>query len=179
MNVRVIALPWKWLFIYPQEGIATVNELVIPVDTPVKFDLIADAPMSSFWIPKLGGMIYTMEGMVTNINLMATEAGEFEGMNTEINGEGYSNMRFITRAVTNEVYADWVDEVRQSPQYLSFDAYDELAKKSIDHPIERYASSDPAIFGTVLMKFMDHSGEHGHDQPSQTSVYQHGVHSAH
>src|SRR5690606_32113719 len=104
LAVRVVALPWKWLFIYPEERIATINELVVPEDRPLHFELTADAPMSSFWIPKLGGMIYTMEGMVTQLNLIANETGTYEGINTEINGKGYADMNFTTRAVTDNEY---------------------------------------------------------------------------
>ena len=159
LTVRVVALPWKWLFIYPEENIATVNELVIPVNKPISFELTADAPMSSFWIPKLGSMIYTMEGMVTKLHLAASTPGEFEGMNTEINGEGYSHMRFKTKSVSAEEYDEWVTKVKQSDEILVTTTYEKLAEKSIADPIQYYASTDPALFGQILAKFMNHPSE--------------------
>lgn len=159
LTVRVVALPWKWLFIYPEEDIATVNELVIPVNKPISFELTADAPMSSFWIPKLGSMIYTMEGMVTKLHLIASSSGEFEGMNTEINGEGYSGMRFKTRAISMAEYDEWVAEVKQSEKILVTSTYEKLAEKSIANPVQYYASTDPALFGQILAKFMNHASE--------------------
>ena len=161
LTVRVVALPWKWLFIYPEEDIATVNELVIPANKPVSFELTAEAPMSSFWIPKLGGMIYTMEGMVTKLHLIASSPGEFEGMNTEINGAGYSDMRFKTRAVSAEEYEAWVAEVKQSDEILVASTYEKLAEKSTANPVQYYASTDPALFGQILAKFMNHADEPG------------------
>lgn len=173
MTVRVVALSWKWLFFYPEERIATVNELAIPVGTPVEFELIADAPMSSFWIPKLGGMIYAMEGMVTRINLMATEPGEFQGVNTEINGKGYSGMKFKTKALPEVEYDQWVAEVRKSGETLDLDRYNRLAEPTIDHPVEHFAYADQQLFGHILHKFMDYSLTDSDDHANSTH---HGVH---
>lgn len=168
--VQVIALPWKWLFIYPEENIASVNELAIPVGQPITFELTADAPMSSFWIPKLGGMIYTMEGMVTHLNLMAKSEGEFEGKNTEINGLGYSGMNFKALALSEQDYAAWVEKVQSSEQELGLESYEALAKQSIDHPVEYFATADQTLYGKILAKFMNHeSSSHGHSDDYQES----------
>lgn len=168
LAVRVVALPWKWLFIYPEENIATINELVIPVDTEIAFELTADAPMSSFWIPKLGGMIYAMEGMVTKLHLQATSTGEFEGMNTEINGKGYSGMRFKTMVVTSQDYKQWVADVRVSANTLDSTAYQKLAQPSTDNTVQHYAAADPSLFGQILSKFMS-SSHHSENNNSTNS----------
>src|SRR5690606_38708482 len=124
-----------------EQDLASVNELVIPVNTPILFEHTADAPMSSFWIPKLGGMIYTMEGMVTKLNLKATSVGEFEGMNTEINGEGYSGMRFKTKAVSDKDFEGWVANVRTSDQVLDDQTYQGLAMPSVNESVKYYSAT--------------------------------------
>ncbi len=166
LNVRVVALPWKWLFIYPDQNIASVNELVIPVNTPISFELTADAPMSSFWIPKLGSMIYTMEGMVTKLHLQASSPGEFEGMNTEINGQGYSGMRFKTKAVSTANFNQWVDQVKLADEVLNRSTYEKLAQPSANTQVRSFAATDPSLFGYILAKFMPdgHSTFNGQNQ---------------
>ncbi|HET8884444.1 MAG TPA: ubiquinol oxidase subunit II, partial [Candidatus Saccharimonadales bacterium] len=108
MTIQVVALDWKWLFIYPNHDIATVNFVQFPVDTPVHFYLTADAPMNSFWIPQLGGQIYAMPGMVTELNLDATEQGEYKGSSANISGEGFSGMKFIAKASSQNEFDAWV-----------------------------------------------------------------------
>src|SRR5579885_1200660 len=112
ITVQVVALRWKWLFLYPQQQIATVNFLEIPVNTPVNFQLTADnAPMNSFWIPSLGGQIYAMAGMVTQLHLMAKTLGDFPGGAAEISGKGFSGMDFTVRSTTQTNFTTWVDTV--------------------------------------------------------------------
>jgi cytochrome o ubiquinol oxidase subunit 2 len=102
ITIQVVALQWKWLFIYPEQGIATVNFVEFPKATPVNFVLTADAPMNSFWIPQLGGQIYAMSGMATQTHLMADEVGEYAGSAAEISGAGFANMKFTAKSTTNE-----------------------------------------------------------------------------
>lgn len=153
MTIQVVALRWKWLFIYPKEGIATVNQVEFPANTPIHFELTADAPMSSFWIPQLGSQIYAMASMMTQLNLIA-DPGEYAGRDTEINGVGYSDMTFVAKAVPREEFADWVRKTRQSPNALDDAAYAMLAEPSTNDKPASYASVRPDLFDAVMMKYM-------------------------
>ncbi len=154
LEVNVVALPWKWLFIYPAQNIATVNFLEFPVNTPVHFNLTADAPMSSFWIPQLGSQMYAMDAMVTQLNLIASTTGDFAGKDTEINGPGYAGMTFTARSASEEDFNAWVSQVKQSPNSLTLSSYNELAKPSEYVPPAYYASVDSGLYNTIVMKFM-------------------------
>ncbi len=112
LTVEVVALDWKFLFIYPQQNIATVNFIEFPVNTPLNFQLTADAPMSSFWIPQLGSQIYAMPAMSTQLHLIANSTGDFRGMDTEINGAGFSGMKFAARSVSQTDFNAWVASVK-------------------------------------------------------------------
>ncbi len=152
LMVEVVALQWKWLFIYPAQGIATVNFLEFPVGTPVRFELTADAPMSSFWIPELGSQIYAMAGMQTELNLEADRLGEFTGKNTEINGRGYAGMTFVARAVSPTDFSAWVAYVRTSSSKLGRAEYESLAAPSEKVPPFYYGSVDANLYDTILSK---------------------------
>ncbi len=149
-TIQVVALQWKWLFIYPDEQIASVNFLQIPVDTPIRFEITADAPMNSFWIPRLGGQIYAMPGMKTVLHLIANETGDYRGSSANLSGEGFSGMNFITRASTEEEFQNWVANARGSAQ--SFE-YNELAKPSMKNSVEIYRP-DAGLFDQIVMKYM-------------------------
>lgn len=155
MKIQVIALQWKWLFIYPEENIATINFIQIPTDTPVRFEITADAPMNSFWIPDLGGQIYAMPAMVTQLNLIANEPGDFRGSSANISGEGFSGMTFITRASSDEEYKAWVTEAKASTLKLDGAEYEKIAKPSSNSPVEIYQLTDPQLFHQIVMKFME------------------------
>lgn len=154
LTVEVVALPWKWLFIYPEQGIAAVNYLEFPERTPIRLKLTADAPMSSFWIPRLGSQMYAMAAMMTQLNLEASATGEYPGRATEINGKGYAGMTFPARAVTAEDFKAWVARVKAGPNTLDMAAYNALAAPSEGNPPAFYASVDGGLFNTVMMKFM-------------------------
>lgn len=154
VTIQVVALQWKWLFIYPEEKIATVNYIQIPERTPIHFEITADAPMNSFWIPSLGGQIYAMPSMRTELYLMADEPGEFRGSSAQISGEGFSGMHFITKATSKEDYKKWIAAAQQSKDSLSFKEYAALALPTKDHPVEIYQLKDENLFHQVLMKFM-------------------------
>ena len=154
LNVQVVALDWKWLFIYPDQGIATVNYVRVPVGTPVNFLITADAPMNSFWIPQLGGQIYAMPGMSTQLHLQADKMGSFHGGSANISGEGFSRMTFIAQATSKDDFNGWVKSVKHSPQNLTFGAYDSLAEPSIGNPPAYYASSEPNLYDIIVMKYM-------------------------
>lgn len=154
MTIQVVALRWKWLFIYPQEHIATVNTVVFPVKTPVSFELTADGPMSSFWIPNLGGQLYAMANMVNRLHLMATVPGEYPGETTEINGQGFSDMRFTAKAVTQAEYNDWVKAVKKSKNTLTWDTYKVLAEPTVDNPSFFYSTVDNNLYNLIVAKDM-------------------------
>lgn len=153
VNVQVVALEWKWLFIYPDLGVATVNELPIPENTPIHFSLSADAPMSAFWIPSLGSQIYTMNGMSSQLNLMADHTGSFPGYNTNINGTGYSDMKFTVYSKTQHDFNAWIDSARKSPNMM-----DEATLQTISKPgtmnETAYMLMDNQLYDKVVMKYM-------------------------
>lgn len=153
MEIDVVALQWKWLFIYPKQKLVTVNQIVVPVNQPIHFRLTADAPMSAFWVPALGSQIYTMNGMSSTLNLMATSKGDYEGYNTNINGPGYSDMKFTVHAVDNKDYDAWVNK---SATALPFDKpmYDALARPSTSGP-KVYTLVDTDLYDQVLAKYME------------------------
>jgi cytochrome o ubiquinol oxidase subunit 2 len=161
VTIQVVALRWKWLFIYPEQKIATVNFVQIPTNTPVKFELTADdAPMSSFWIPNLGGMLYAMTGHVNALNLMATKPGDYEGKTAEITGAGFAGMKFTTRASSKADFDKWVQEVKWYPEVLGSTEYDQLLQPSEDHPAAFYSDYESGLYDKVLMKYMSgHSHE--------------------
>ena len=154
MTIEVVALDWKWLFIYPEEGIATVNEVVIPVGSPVRFVLTADAPMNSFWIPSLAGQIMVMPGMTTQLNVLASSAGEYEGVSGNMSGPGFAGMSFKARAVALGEYAAWVDSVRKTSSPLSRATYDSLAKPSENVAAMTYSPIDQDLYTAITMRYM-------------------------
>jgi cytochrome o ubiquinol oxidase subunit 2 len=128
LRVEVVALDWKWLFIYPDQRIAAVNQLVVPVGTPIEFRLTSATVMNSFFIPQLGSQIYTMGGMTTHLNLLADAAGEYPGFSANFSGDGFAEMRFIAKAVPPGDFDAWVAQVRGSGSALDEAAYAALAK---------------------------------------------------
>lgn len=162
ITIEVVAMRWKWLFIYPEQKIATVNFVQIPTDTPVTFKLTADeAPMSSFWIPHLAGQLYAMTGHANNLNVIADTAGDYPGSSAEINGAGFAGMKFITRAGSQADFDQWVREVQLSTGELDYEGYQKLLEPSENHPAEYYALGDDALYDKVLMKYM---GSMNHEQ---------------
>lgn len=161
IEVQVVALRWKWLFLYPEEGIATLNHLPIAVDRPVHFSMTADAPMSAFWIPALGSQVYAMNGMASELNLKATKTGTYTGYTTNINGEGYADMTFATKVLTNAQYSDWVADAADSNKAMNTRMYETLlAPKSVTTQ-QTYRLANTDLFQTILDEHMGHSPQ-GH-----------------
>lgn len=172
IKVQVVALQWKWLFIYPDYGIATINELPIPVDHPVHFTLAADAPMSAFWIPSLGSQIYSMNGMSSELNLIANKTGEYTGYNTNINGLGYADMTFTTKAMPASDFSGWTSRVASEGDTFSMYDYDKLITPSLVDTPRTYRLADPNIYDTIVAKYM-----HSHGTPTKdTETTTHGGH---
>jgi cytochrome o ubiquinol oxidase subunit 2 len=130
VTVQVVSLDWKWLFIYPEQGIASVNKLVVPVGTPISFELTSSSVMNSFFAPQLGSQIYTMSGMVTRLHLQADHLGSYRGLSTMFSGDGFSDMRFTVDAVTDNRFAQWVREAHDTGPILDAQSYAVLAKPS-------------------------------------------------
>lgn len=152
--VQVVALDWKWLFIYPEQGVAAVNFAQFPEQVPLSFDITADAPMNSFWIPQLGGQIYAMPGMRSKLHLIANEMGTFRGSAANISGEGFAGMVFTAKASTQEEFDLWVKSVRGSGKPLNLETYEQLKKPSSYHPVEYYRLEEKDLFDQILMKYM-------------------------
>jgi cytochrome o ubiquinol oxidase subunit II len=150
LRVEVVALDWKWLFIYPDLGLAAVNQLVVPVETPIRFELTSATVMNSFFIPQLGSQIYAMGGMTTHLNLLADKPGEYSGFSAMFSGDGFSDMRFIAKAVSAGDFSAWVKEVRGAGSVLDDDRYAALAKPSKAVPATTYRSVRPNLFERII-----------------------------
>jgi cytochrome o ubiquinol oxidase subunit 2 len=159
MTIQVVAEDWKWLFIYPAQHIATVNYVAFPKQTPVDFEITADAPMNSFWIPQLGGQIYAMAGMTTNLNLMASVNGNFRGSSANISGVGFAGMNFIAHASNATDFNNWVSSIQNGHQTLTTNSYDKLAAPSENNPVTAYSYVQPELFNFIIMKYMAPSSE--------------------
>lgn len=156
ITVRVIALQWKWLFLYPEQGIATVNEVRFPEKTPVNFELTADAPMNAFWIPSLGSQVYAMSGMTSKLSLEAKSTGTYNGASSNISGKGYSGMNFKAIAETKKDFDMWAKNIAQSDNHLTWDEYGKLVEPSENNQVTYYMLHDPNLYNKVIMKYMDH-----------------------
>gem|GEM_PF-57176 len=150
VRVQVVSLDWKWLFIFPDQGIASVNQLTIPVGTPVSFELTSSGVMNSFWVPQLGGQIYTMAGMATRLNLQADNPGTYRGRSANYSGRGFADMYFDTDAVPAEKFAQWVDATRNAGPALDAQAYADLVKPSTAVAPFTYRSVAPNLFSRIL-----------------------------
>jgi cytochrome o ubiquinol oxidase subunit 2 len=155
LTIQTVALRWKWLFLYPEQGIAAVNFVQFPEKVPLHFEITADAPMNSFWIPQLGGQIYAMAGMKTELHLIADEAGEFRGGSANLSGEGFSGMSFMAKASSRQAFEEWANTVRKTAPTLTRALYEEtLLPPSEYHPIILYRLEDPQLFEEIVHKPM-------------------------
>ncbi|MDV6332321.1 ubiquinol oxidase subunit II [Asticcacaulis sp. 201] len=150
IEVEVVSLDWKWLFIYPQYGIATVNEMAMPVGTPVHFKLTSASVMNSFFIPQLGSQIYTMTGMQTQLSLRADHEGVYDGISANYSGEGFAGMKFQAHALSDADFDAWIAKARTSGQALDSATYLSLAKPGMFNRPTYFTSIDPQLFHKVL-----------------------------
>jgi cytochrome o ubiquinol oxidase subunit 2 len=153
INVEVVALDWKWLFIYPDLGIATVNQLAFPVGTPVNFNITSDSVMNSFFIPQLGGQIYAMAGMQTRLHLIADEAGDYAGTSANFSGKGFSDMKFRAIASSPEEFNAWVAKVRASSDRLDMNRYHVVSQPDEKAPVTYFSSVDPKLFHNIIARY--------------------------
>lgn len=153
LKIQAVALQWKWLFIYPEQKIASVNFFQFPEQTPIHFEITADAPMNSFWIPQLSGQIYAMPGMKTQLHVMADEAGSFRGSSANLSGEGFAGMTFIAKSSSQTDFDQWVQAVKQSTHTLGLDEYHVLARPSAYQPESFYLLKDEDLYDQIMMKY--------------------------
>jgi cytochrome o ubiquinol oxidase subunit 2 len=169
MTIEVVSLDWKWLFIYPEQGIATVNELAFPKDVPVEFKITSNSVMNSFFIPQLGGQIYAMAGMQTKLHLIGNEAGKYDGISSSFSGRGFSGMKFTAIVTPTEGDFDqWVAKVKESSNNLNATSdFNKLAEPSENNPVEYFSSVKPNLFKETIAKFMGdmdmHKGATAHE----------------
>jgi cytochrome o ubiquinol oxidase subunit 2 len=150
LTVEVVALDWKWLFIYPELGIATVNEMAAPVDVPVHFKITASSVMNSFYIPAMAGQIYAMPGMQTELNGVINAAGEYDGFSANYSGAGFSDMRFKFHGMKQEDFERWVQNAKSNTSVLSRADYLQLEQPSIKDPVRRYGSVETDLYHAIL-----------------------------
>lgn len=155
MTIEVVSLDWKWLFIYPEQKIATVNYVAFPKDVPVTFKVTSDNIMNSFFIPQLGSQIYAMPGMVTRLNLIANHEGEYKGISASYSGHGFLQMKFTANALPDRAsFNDWVAEVKAKPQVMrDFSDYRTLAEPSVDVPVTYYSKVPETLFSEIINQF--------------------------
>ncbi|QNT78539.1 ubiquinol oxidase subunit II [Entomobacter blattae] len=153
LEIQVVAMDWKWLFIYPDEGLAVVNQVAIPVNRPVRFTITSDSVMNSFFIPQLGSMIYAMAGMQTQLNLMATSEGNYAGLSTNYSGRGFSDMKFRTLALPQEGYEQWIQKVKTTGEKLDERSLAELEAPSVNNPVVYYSYIKPGTFDSIVGRY--------------------------
>lgn len=155
LEVEVVSLNWKWLFFYPQYGIATVNELAAPVDRPIDFKLTSTETMNSFYIPSLAGQIYTMPGMQTVLHAVINKSGDFAGFSSNYSGIGFTDMRFRFHGLSPQDFSQWVAKVRADGGVLDTHAFDQLNQHSRAEPVHYYAHFDADLFHRILNQCVD------------------------
>ncbi|MDA3876267.1 MAG: hypothetical protein PF483_04185 [Halothiobacillus sp.] len=188
LRIEVVGLDWKWLFIYPDEGIATVGEMAVPIGRPIALDLTTDTVMQSFWIPALGGQIYAMPGMRTKLHLLADKLGQFRGLNSQFNGMGFEHQQFLTLSLKVDDFQHWVDQVKTRGIPLNSRSYGTLNQQSTRAesfaalgtstmpPDTLYFSSiPPHFFRQVIARYLSRQPLTPVDQPGTKA---HGGHSA-
>jgi cytochrome o ubiquinol oxidase subunit 2 len=151
--IEVVALDWKWLFIYPKENIASINYVEFPAGVPVEFRITSDAPMNSFWIPQLAGQVYAMTGMVTQLHLVADEPGIYTGSSANLSGKGFAGMTFAAKAVTPDEFQRWASSTQKLPDALDPAAYSDLLKPSMNDAVRYYGRVQAGIFNNIFSQY--------------------------
>ncbi|MBS1103116.1 ubiquinol oxidase subunit II [Gluconobacter sp. Dm-62] len=153
LNVQVVSLDWKWMFIYPDLGIATINQLDVPTNTPLNFQITSDTVMTSFFIPRLGSMIYSMPGEQTQLHLLASESGDYLGEASQFSGRGFSDMKFRTLAMDPAQFNDWVEKVKSGSENLDDTTYPKYAAPQEAAPVQYFAHVQPDLFDGIVAKY--------------------------
>jgi cytochrome o ubiquinol oxidase subunit 2 len=150
LEIEVVSLDWKWLFIYPDEGVAAVNQLVIPVSQPVHFRLTSSGVMNSFFVPQLGSQIYTMASMTSQLSLQADQAGTYQGLSAQFSGQGFADMHFAVRAMAANDYGQWIAQAKAAGPTLDQPAYKALALPSSNVAPSTFRTVDPTLFDEIV-----------------------------
>ena len=154
LEVQVVSLDWKWLFIYPNQQVASVNQLVVPAGVPIHFSLTSASVMNAFFVPQLGSMIYTMNGMTTQLNLQADTPGTFDGLSSHFSGDGFAGMSFVVHAVPPDEFASWVDTTRAAGPTLDRASYADLARQSMNIKPFTYRATAPELFQQIAAQIL-------------------------
>ncbi len=157
ITIQVTSMDWKWLFTYPEEGIATVNYIKFPEDTPIRFQLTSDTAMNSFWIPQLGGQLYSMSGMAMTLHLQADEPGSYYGSGANFNGKDFAKMTFTADATSDEDYLAWVAEVKQTSPALTNEGYDQLTEPG-PSDVQQFSSFPEGLFERIVRQYINGEG---------------------
>lgn len=170
ITIQVTSMDWKWLFKYPGEDIATVNYVKFPEDRPVRFQLTSDTAMNSFWIPQLGGQLYSMSGMAMTLYLQADEQGSYYGSGANFNGKDFAQMTFKADAVSQEEYDAWIQEVKKDSPALTMDGYKELQKPGRSD-VQLFSSFPEGLFEQIVTQYVEEgsTGAHAHHGASSDS----------
>jgi len=153
INIQAVSLDWKWLFIYPDQNIASVNELVFPANVPLSFRITSDTVMTSLFIPQLGSQIYAMAGMQTRLHLMADESGVYRGQNQQFSGRGFSHMQFKAVAVSKKEFQEWVIKAKDSKNTLDLARYKKIQEPSMGYPVTYFSSVQSHLFDHIITKY--------------------------
>jgi cytochrome o ubiquinol oxidase subunit 2 len=170
IDVEVVSLDWKWLFIYPAEGIASVNRLVVPAGAPIRFRLTSAGVMNSFFVPQLGSQIYTMAGMTTQLNLQADSPGTYRGLSAQFSGDGFSDMRFEVVALPSEGFARWIGETRSNASSLDTASYAELTRQSHREAVRTFSAVEPGLFEAIVANPGRAPAAISHERPEPNSA---------
>jgi cytochrome o ubiquinol oxidase subunit 2 len=183
IRIDAVALDWKWLFIYPDQRIATVNQVAFPTNVPVEFHITSASVMNAFFIPQLGSQIYAMAGMETQLHLLADAPGTYQGLSSNYSGDGFSGMTFQAVALPSQRFNTWLAKVAASPQTLGAEAYERLAKPSENDPVAYYSQVQPHLFAEIVAGRLGAPGgrwaagtpPHAHTAPPASSIAMDGM----
>jgi cytochrome o ubiquinol oxidase subunit 2 len=176
VTIQVVALEWKWLFIYPEQNIATINYIQFPEDTPINFVITADAPMNSFWIPELGGQVYAMNGMKNKLHLQANAPGTFKGSSANLSGEGFAAMKFTAESTKQVDFSQWVLDSKKASETLDKQRYAELSKPSKGSDQRVYGNVDGGLYDSIVMKYMMAAPNQAAENKNKNSGADHAGH---
>ena len=177
--IEAISLDWKWLFIYPEQGIATVNQIAFPVNVPVQFKVTSGSVMNSFFIPQLGSQIYAMAGMRNQLHLIANEEGSYQGISANYSGHGFSGMKFTAEARSLEGFEQWLAQVKASPSSLQFADYQKLVEPSQNNPVAYYSTVEAKLYDRIVNQFMGHGLPGGTQQQMKQMSHENAMPMSH